>query len=202
MKVRVTIRVAALCFVLAALPALRAGVVLFDFDAAPDGTSTTFSETVGGLTARFSSPGDPGGFMIGPTFFSTLTGNVLLDPGPAGLNRLVLQIDFDVPIVAISMLFATNSSFSVPLLLTAYNQGVLVASTSASGTFFPGFFFPEGTLSLGGAVFNRVVLSTSALDFAIDNLAATPTPEPAGFLVAIAGLVLIGFARRLPGSRD
>src|SRR4051794_34035222 len=58
----------------------------FDFDTPPpNATATPFDYTVSGLTATFSSPGDPGVFSsVGqPSIFFTLTGNTVFDPGPA-----------------------------------------------------------------------------------------------------------------------
>ena len=50
---------------------------VFNFDGDNLGTSTTFTDTVDGLSATFSSSADPGGFVIYPSIFETLIGNVL-----------------------------------------------------------------------------------------------------------------------------
>src|SRR4051812_43390633 len=94
-----TLRLAALTLALlpGALTQLHAGVVTFDFDADIAGNFTPFTDTVSGLSATFGSSGDPGGFQIGPSFFQSLTGQVLLDPGPAGLNDLTLSVLFSAP---------------------------------------------------------------------------------------------------------
>ena len=57
----------------------NAGTVLFPFDGDTPGTATTFTDTVNGLSATFSSSADPGGFVVYQTMFETLTGNVLAD---------------------------------------------------------------------------------------------------------------------------
>jgi hypothetical protein len=142
--------------------------------------------------------------VVTPTFFETLTGNVLLDPGPANLNNLTLTIAFSSLQSAISMDFATNSGSGVPFDLLAYDGGTLVGSTSASGSIPVGFFFPEGVLSFSGANFDKVVLSApSALDFAIDNVTVSPSvPEPAAPSVSafVIGAVVFVRQRRLRQS--
>ena len=62
-----------------AIPVYCSTVSIFNFDSDVLGTPTPFSHSNNGLTATFSSTGDPGGFVVAPTFFLTLTGNVLLD---------------------------------------------------------------------------------------------------------------------------
>ena len=71
-----------LALVIGAVGVVNADAI-FTLDSDPVGTFTTFSDT-SGLTATFSSPVNPGGFAILPTFFFTLAGNVLLDPGQVG----------------------------------------------------------------------------------------------------------------------
>src|SRR5262249_58280295 len=53
-----------------------------------------FAYTQRGITATFSSPADPGGFQVAPSFFRDLTGNVLLDPGPRGPAFIPLLVTF------------------------------------------------------------------------------------------------------------
>jgi hypothetical protein len=76
----------------------QAGVVVFDFEADSVGTATQFTDTIGGLSATFSSPADPGGFVVQPTIFQALNGNVLGDPGPVGANNIPLDINFSSPL--------------------------------------------------------------------------------------------------------
>ena len=164
----------------------------FNSDAVGKATAFTDTDTVSGLSATFTSSGDPGGFVVGPTFFATLTGNVLLDPGPAGLNNLTLTIAFSAPQASLSMNFATNSVGGVPFDLSAFNGATGVGSSTATGTVPLGFIFPEGVMSFSGPAFNRVVLSApTALDFAIDNVNVnvSAVPEPGSLsLVAFSGL--------------
>ncbi|HZU26855.1 MAG TPA: PEP-CTERM sorting domain-containing protein [Bryobacteraceae bacterium] len=169
---------------------------VFDFDADAGGTSTTFTDTNNGISATFSSSADPGGFVVYPSVFETLTGNVLGDPGPAGLDNLALDISFNADLSAIDLLFATaDFNTPSPVTLTAFEGAQQVGSSSFPGQFLTGFTFPEGELAFSGANFNKVVLSTTAPDFAIDNVlvaAAAPVPEPSALALISLGLFALG----------
>jgi hypothetical protein len=175
----------------------------FDFETTLPGTATPFTNTVSGLSATFSSSGDPGGFAVMATFFQALTGNVLINPGPAGLDNLVLTIVFSIPQTNISMDFATNSPAGVPFNLDAFNGASAVGSASATGAIPSGFLFPEGVISFSGPAFNRVVLSSPALDFAVDNVSVSTTaiPEPGSLMLLIAGAISIAISRLNVGSK-
>jgi hypothetical protein len=181
---------------LAGTSTLLQAAVVYNFDADVIGQATQFTDTVSGLAATFSSSGDPGGFVILPTFFSTLTGNVLLDPGPAGLDNLGLTIVFSAPQTSISLNFATNSAAGVFLNLSAFSGASAVGSAAASGIIPLGFTFPEGVISFSGPAFDRVVLSSLALDFAIDNVTVNAIPEPGSLsLFTFGALGSLAFAR-------
>jgi hypothetical protein len=179
----------------------HAGVVTFDFEA-DTGQSTLFADTVGGLTATFSSSADPGGFNVLATgTFQSLTGNFLMDLGP---SPLVLTIGFSAPLTDISMNFATSDVGTLSLnAYTGGSGGTLVGSNSASGTVPAGFTLPEGVISFNGGTFDTVVLSATTTNFAIDNVAATDpppgVPEPGSLLLcagALVGLSFLQFRRR------
>jgi hypothetical protein len=166
---------------------------VFNFDSDSLGTATAFRDTVDGLSATFSSSGDPGGFVVYPSIFATLTGNVLGDPGPAGLDNLNLNIVFSNNLAAISFNFATSDFITPsPLTLTAYENSTLVGSVSATGTFPTGYSFPEGEISFSGNYFNNVVISSTATDFAVDNIAVAVAAEPGTTGLALTGLLVLG----------
>lgn len=175
--------------------AANASPVVFNFDGDSPGTSTTFTDTVSGLSATFSSSADPGGFVVYPTMFETLTGNVLGDPGPAFMDNLSLDISFSQDLSAIELDFAT-SDFLSPSLFTvsAYENSELVGSVSSTGQFLPGFTFPEGEIAFEGDAFNNVVISSGATDFAVDNITVATAPEPATFAPIGIGLFLLGIS--------
>src|SRR5580698_4536115 len=125
---------------------------IFNFDGDAPGTSTTFTDTVNGISATFFSSADPGGFVVYPSMFETLTGNVLGDPGPALMDNLALDISFSQNLSVIELDFAT-SDFISPSLFTvsAYENSALVGSVSSTGEFLSGFTFPEGEIAFEGA---------------------------------------------------
>ncbi len=175
--------------------AMQASTV-FNFDSDAIGTNTQFSDTVNGLTATFLSSADPGGFAIEPTIFDTLTGNVLGSPGSSGAQDIALEIDFNQNLSDLSMLFATSDfGPASPFTLTAYLGSTQVGSISATGAVPNGFIFPEGTIEFTGTAFNSVVLSSPALDFAIDDVAATTAPEPGTWVLLGLGLGALCLSR-------
>jgi hypothetical protein len=169
---------------------------IFNFDTDNFGTSTNFTDTVDGLSATFSSAADPGGFVVYSSIFETLTGNVLGDPGPAGLDGLALTINFSQDLSAVVLDFAT-SDFSTPspLTLTAYENASLVGSNTSSGQFLPGFTFPEGEIAFDGATFNQLVISSTAMDFAVDNITVATAPEPTSIALLSISLLALGIPR-------
>lgn len=179
---------------------------IFNFDGDGLGTSTTFTNTVDGLSATFSSSADPGGFVVYPTIFETLTGNVLGDPGPAFMDNINLAVNFSQNLSAIELNFATADFITAsPFTLTAYENSVLVGSATSTGQFLPGFAFPEGEIAFAGGTFNQVVLSSTSPDFAVDNInvISATTPEPGTFALLAAGLFLSGISvvRRRKAAR-
>jgi hypothetical protein len=185
--------------------AANASPIVFNFDSDSLGTSTTFTDTVNGLSATFSSSADPGGFVVYPTMFETLTGNVLGDPGPAFQDNLSLNIAFSQNLGAIVLDFATSDFVTPsPFTLTAFENSVLVGSTTSNGQFLPGFDFPEGEIAFEGQAFNQAVLSSPAQDFAVDNINVVATPEPGTLALLGLGLTIAGipaFRRRKAGRQ-
>lgn len=179
---------------------------VFDFDTDTPGTSTTFTDTVDGLSATFFSSADPGGFVTYPTIFETLTGNVLGDPGPVGADGLNLDVSFSGDLSAITLDFATaDFSTPSPFTITAYEGTTLVGSNTSSGEYLPGFEFPEGEIAFSGGNFNNVVLSAGSTDFAVDNidvLTAAPAPEPGTFLLLGGVLVVFGCLHKSPRGQS
>lgn len=188
-----------------AFPALIAASILsaatarattvFNFDNDSLGTATGFTDTVGGLAATFASNDDPGGFVVYQSQFETLTGNVLGDPGPAGQNGLALTVAFSQTLGAVSLDFATaDFSTPSPFTLDAYQNGTLVGSATQTGQFLSGAIFPEGEIAFGGSNFNEITLSSTAMDFAVDNIAVsgTATPEPVSLALVAAAFTLFG----------
>jgi hypothetical protein len=166
--------------------------VIFNFDSDTLGTSTSFEDTVDGLSATFSSSADPGGFVIYPSMFDTLTGNVLGDPGPAFADNIALGVIFSHDLSAITLDFATADFVTPsPFTFTAYENSTLVGSSTVTGQFPLGFSFPEGEISFNGT-FNNIVLSSTAADFAVDNIDVIPTatPEPRAISLLLAALFL------------
>lgn len=163
---------------------------IFISGSVPPGTTTPFSETNNGLTATFSSPADPGGFIIGPSFFS-FGPQVLSDPGPANASNIPLDIALSYAVSSISMDFGLDGP-SGTFQLSAYMNGSLVGSSSVVGVIPNGYNFPEGNISFSGTQFNSLVLtSPSTPYFGIANI-DVPLPEPSSLVLLASALVGAG----------
>jgi hypothetical protein len=187
-----TALIAKLALLAAGFSALADASVVFTFDNDSVTTATTFTDTVGNVSATFSSASAPGAYSVQQSFFDTLTGNVLASGVSAPLT-----ISFNSNLSAIDLLFATaDFNTPSPFTLTAYEGNTLAGTNTSVGMFIGSFLFPEGEIAFDGATFNSVVLSSAAPSFAIDNVAVAPaaaTPEPSyGF---VFGLALIALSR-------
>lgn len=188
--------------VIAAAGSARA-TVLYNFEN-DFGVETSFNETVNGLTATFSSPADSvdpvtsaaiGGFGVTSTYglYQSLSGLILNEGGSSFATGTSLIVSFDHPIASLSLLFGLDDLTGTSGLVLATDTG---ATTSAFGAIPSGGRYTEGVLTYVGAPFSQITLSSSVLDFAIDNLNVTPVPEPAGLAVLAAGLAAQFAARR------
>jgi len=186
-----------------ALPAAAAPIFTFDDVAAF--TTVPFSSTSEGITATFGELDAGAAFLVGISFFSTLTGNVLLDADPVPHT---LTVTFSAPFNVISLLFALNGPETNTFTLTALLGGLggaIVGSATATGAIPPGaaFSFPEGQISFTGALFDAIELTSSAPDFAIDRVALsspTPVPEPGTLFMVALGSLVIASRRVIQGA--
>jgi hypothetical protein len=167
----------------------------FSFEGGRTG-GTPFTKTVNGLSASFSSDGDPEGFIVG--FFPILnpTGLSLLE---CNFCFLTLTIDFSAPQTAFLTAFGTavprGTSSGLPFDLTAFNGASEVGSATATGVVPPGLPLAFGVLNFSGPAFDRVVLTAPTAEAfwipdGVGVIAATIVPEPSSLsLVAFAGFV-------------
>jgi hypothetical protein len=192
--------------VLALLIWLSSGLgatTIFDFDSDVIGIITPFIDSKSGISLNFFSNGDPGGFQIygpgTPATFLGLSGNVLADPGTSSFRSIAMTIDFNTVMNGISMNFAVDSQTPALFTMFVYQDQthlIQVGSVTAPNAIPPGFTFPEGTISFGGANFTSIALVSNAPFFAIDNIAVTTAiPEP-GTFVGVAFAILSACLRR------
>jgi hypothetical protein len=153
------------------------------------GTATTFSDTVNGLTATFSSPADPGAFATTTNFFSFPGWQILAD-GPGAGSNTALDITFSSPQPSVYMDFGLAGP-SGPFDLTAYLSGTQVGSVTVIGSTPVGFGNAEGTISFKGTFDSLVLTSPTTPYFAVANV-STPVPEPSSLMLLASALVGVG----------
>jgi hypothetical protein len=184
----------------AALVPAAAQATLFDFENIALGTTTTFTDTVGGLTATFTGSAS---VCAAGGLFVTLSGNVEIQDlcnNPAnGAQTGPLGISFSSDQSSVSFDFATLEL--VPgtpgsLTVQAFENGNLVSTTVFNSTVPPGHPGGEGVASITGT-FNRLVLTGDTSDtlLAIDNI-NTGVPEPTSIALLGAGLACLALVWR------
>lgn len=159
-----------------------AQTVQFDLESCNVYSPLPVSQTVNGITATFS-----GNFSVqsADTTFCrqiALTGNYLW---PSSLDRNVLTVKFDHPLVALTFPFATvdyqdNAEIPANVLMTAYTGTTTIGTATDHGT-YNGAFFPEGRITFNapaGQTFDSITLvvpwcSTGTTNLLADNFEAT-----------------------------
>jgi hypothetical protein len=181
--------------------------VTFDFDTGSPplyrGQSIPAVQTVGGVTAHFSSPGYMG-FSFqddGSTFYhmSVFSGLYLW---PNSINQDRLNIAFDQPILTISIVFATidyqdNAEIPSDVRIYAYDNGTLVGTATTHANYL-GDTYPTGTISFSNTQpFNFIDFGIvpgqpqGTPGFMADNIIVNPAPVndvPAGWLTTAGPL--------------
>jgi hypothetical protein len=199
MRVSSLAKAAGAVAVAAALVPAPAQATLFDFENIALGTTTTFTDKVGGLTATFT--GSASVCSSGGQFVS-LTGNIeAQELCTAGNQTGPLGISFSSDLSSVSFDFATVELVpGTPGALTvqAFENANLVATAVFNSTVPPGNPGGEGLASIAGT-FNRLVLTGDTSDtlLAIDNI-NTPAlvPEPASIALLGTGLASLVLLRR------
>jgi hypothetical protein len=141
---------------------------LTNFDSFATGTPAE-SLNVPGMTF---TPSPAGSWVIEPTFFTGLTGQMLYEPTTSGS----LVIAFSGPVNSVSFNFAQDSitQGETALVVEAYSGGTLVGSIRQPTTFI-GIMFAEASVNFFSvASFDRIkILSDPAATLiAVDNISA------------------------------
>lgn len=174
---------------------------VFNFDADSAGKGTAFTDVNNGISATFSSSGDPNGFVvIQPAIygvvFQTLTGNVLTDA--LGSSSPTLTILFSGGISSVNLDFAVIAGVPTPFTLQAFRNGASVGSVTETDSVPAAFAFAEGVAAFSSSNFNEIILSSTGNTFAVDNISVTPatgtaTPEPGTLPLLFGALMFSSF---------
>jgi hypothetical protein len=197
----------------------QAATVTFNFDnVAPvfaPGTPVPVTQSVGAITATFSSPAGPA-FSVQDAnsttlVLSTFSGSYLY---PNTAVRNALDISLNRSLLELTLRFATVDSFDpeIPsnIELTAFLNSVAVGSPlTTHGSFIVGDTYPQGTLGfgLGGQPFNSVRLivpfqATGATTFLVDSITvitndvAPAIPEPVSLTLFGTGVAVLAILHR------
>jgi hypothetical protein len=186
----------------------RAQQAVFDFENVPFGTATTFTDTVNGLSATFTSNPDANGgldgFVVDTISFPSFNQQAL-DEHQGVHSYATLTIQFSKPVNDFFLNFGLNDQdgtlgTGMDLLnLVAYNAGTQVGQSSNLGQPGSPGAYPVGIALYDGTPFDSVSLSSPIDLFAIDNLSVeTVVPEPSTISLWIlgAGCILFGLWRR------
>ncbi|MFN7919284.1 MAG: PEP-CTERM sorting domain-containing protein [Bryobacteraceae bacterium] len=177
---------------------------VYDFDTTPIGTRTPITFPDGTV---IESSSDGGGFYVGglTPLPVLMLGNVLRDD--RGLVNYSFRIRFSQPYDAISLDFAQlDPGPWVEMILV--NGGAATGLIHAQGIVLTAGGWPEGTLSMQGALFDTIYMTACRnLDsnatchfpgdndpvapFAVDNIKVWVTPEPATGALLLSGIAAI-----------
>jgi hypothetical protein len=187
---------------------------LFDFDSQQVGQATPFNDTVGGLTATFSSLNNgvdaPGAFYVqnANPFPGFVGGNNLYQSDSfqnGGGNNYSLRVSLSTPELSSGFNYALEAPKGSSVSLTAYLGGTQVGQiTALSGNSFGdnSEYSYDSFLFNAPSVFDSFVLSTNASGLALDDLSISPTavsgvPEPGSTALMVLGFAgLLAFVRK------
>jgi hypothetical protein len=185
----------------AALVPAAAHATLFDYENIALGTTTNFTDTVGGLSATFTGSAS---VCAAGGLFVTLAGHVeaqeLCNNPANGAQTGPLGISFSSDQSSVSFDFATVElvpGTSGALTVQAFENANLVATSVFNSIVPPGHAGGEGLASIT-ATFNRLMLTGDTSDtlLAIDNINTPAVPEPASIALLGASLVCLALVWR------